>query len=102
MREQLFDADVLLAHFAEFRDVARDRVTESNQPALDQDHHRGRRGHDFGERSQIEDRINGHRFWLRLEGAIAICAPPDDLTLTPNDNDSAGSLFLCDLSLDDL
>jgi hypothetical protein len=53
---------------------------------------------DFSETRQIKDRVECHRFALRLDRARAVRFAPDDFSVTRDENDCARQLFLLDRS----
>jgi hypothetical protein len=57
---------------AEFRNERRDRVVQTHLTVFDQHHDRRGRRHDFGERRQIEHRVERHGLALRRHGAVAV------------------------------
>ena len=97
MCHQLLDRDIALAHLGKFGDVSRHRIAQTNLPAFDQNHDRGRRGHDLCQRGEIEDRVNRHRLGLRFQRAIAVGAPPDDFALPACEHYRARQLLARDL-----
>src|SRR5579871_496065 len=71
MGHQVADGDVAVT-LLELRKVAGNRIVDANLALLEQPHD-GRRGGDyFGERSGIEDRVDGHRLARRNECALTV------------------------------
>src|SRR5688572_6813866 len=74
-------------------DVRRYRVVKPEAPILYEGHHGRGRGHDLGQRSEIENRIKGHRLFRRHGGAEAIrLFEQRTITLADHD-DGAGGVF---------
>src|SRR5262252_8301931 len=97
MNQQMFNCDVLLAGLAEFRDIARHRVTESELSVFCEDHDGGCRGHDLCQRCEIKDRIDRHRLRCGHQGPLTISFTEDDLALTPNEDHCARQLTFLNL-----
>src|SRR5262249_38063376 len=100
MGKQLSNRDVVFAVGAELGDVARDRVFQAELARLHQMQHAGRGGHHFGERRQIEQRVDGHGLPARRQRAIAERFLVDDAPVVPHSQNSTGYAVIIDLLLD--
>jgi len=84
----------------DFRNVIRQRVGKTDLAAFDQDHDAGGSGNYLGETRQIEDRIGGHRFACRLDGARAVRFAPNNLAPARDQHYGAGQMTLLNFRLD--
>ena len=80
----------------EFGNVFRHRIVDPDFALLHQLHHRSGGGHDFGERSDVENRVHGHGLAARFERAIAEGLAVDHLSVVPDQQHRAGNLMVVD------
>ena len=90
------DGDLSLAVALEARNVGGHTIVEPDPALLDEHHDARRRRDDLGERRQIENRVERHRFGSRHERPI-----PDRLLVqnpiaSPDEDDGAGEFLVRD------
>src|SRR5438309_6735023 len=86
MSQQQPDGNVALSAL-KLRQVFSYGVVESNSSLLKQLHNAGRGSYYFGERSRIEDRVEGHGLALRNQRTRAISLAVQNLPVLTDDND---------------
>ncbi len=101
VRQQMPDRDGALAVALEARHEAGHGIVEPNPSLLYQPHHRRRRRNDFGQRRQVEDRVQRHPFRRGIDGAIAVCLFVQHLVAAADEHDCAGRLSCGDRFLDE-
>uniref|UniRef100_E6QKK2 Uncharacterized protein n=1 Tax=mine drainage metagenome TaxID=410659 RepID=E6QKK2_9ZZZZ len=109
MGHQLADGDVLFAVAGKVWQVGGNGVVELDLAGVDELHHGGGGGDALGERSEIEDGIEGH--WLAVGDGVGLCAgferavaeglAVDDLAIVKDEDDGSGDGALGDGLLDD-
>src|SRR4029453_3901760 len=95
---QVTHGDVGLAVTLESRNEAGHTIDEPNSSLLDQHHHAGRRGNDFGQRSEVEDRVERHRLAGRHQRSIADRFLVDDAVADADQHHGTRQTFLLDVA----
>src|SRR5947209_16145655 len=92
MREQLTDRDVLLPILSELGEVTDYSIIGADLTLFYQLHDRSRGTDDLGQRSDIEDGVEGHALPSRFKSAIPESFSVNDLSVMPDENDRPGNL----------
>ena len=101
MGKQVADRNVVFAVLSELRDVFHHRVVQSEFALLFQLHYGGGRGHNLGERGDVEDGFHCHRRASGFERAAAEGFAIDHLALMADQKDRAGDFVVLNRGLDD-
>src|SRR5579871_4657171 len=97
----MLQGEDLLALLAKFRQIMRDPFGQFHFSLFEQNHDRSGRGDGFGQRSEIEHGIDGHRHFGWLLATQPVGFAKGDLALADDENDRTGYQLLVDAVLDD-
>ncbi len=83
MRHQVPHRDVA-APALKLGQVRRHRIVDAQLALLEQQHERGRGGHHFGKRRDVEDGIDGHSLARRNQRAASVRLAMHDFAFVPH------------------
>ena len=92
MRHEVADRDAGLSVSLESRYEIRDGIVETDTPLLYQPNDCGGRRNHFGQRCEVEDRIDRHHLRRRIDSALTVGLLEQDLVPTTDQNNRAWRL----------